>query len=122
MADGEWWLGHEGVARDPLEVGGVGGGPPKPVHGGAARRGEADDGGGYRWSLGVPEWSVMGHTFSFGEKPADLQTCRTSCEEHFLFSMCGPIQLQLILKIFRLSLMVHNVQLFENSNFPINFK
>jgi hypothetical protein len=34
--------------------------------------------------------------------------------------MCGPIQLQLILKIFRLSLMVHNVQLFENSNFPIS--
>jgi hypothetical protein len=35
---------------------------------------------------------------------------------------CGLIWLQLTLKEFILSLMVHNAQEFENSNFPINFK
>jgi hypothetical protein len=53
---------------------------------------------------------------------ANLQTCRTSCEEDFVFWKCGLIRLQLILKNFRLSLMVLNTQEFENSNFPIKFK
>jgi hypothetical protein len=52
----------------------------------------------------------------------DLYTYRTSFEEHFLFWKCGLIQLQLILTNFRLSLIVHNTQGFENSNFLINFK
>jgi hypothetical protein len=39
-----------------------------------------------------------------------LHTCRTSCEEHVLFSKCGLNRLQLILKKFVLTLMVHNAQ------------
>jgi hypothetical protein len=53
-------VGAEGPVR-----GGMGGGGQRgltrAVYGGAARWGEADDGGGDRWSPGVPDWSVMGY-------------------------------------------------------------
>jgi hypothetical protein len=42
----------------------IGGGSPRAVPSGVAQRGEASDGGGDRWSSGVPEWSVMGYTLN----------------------------------------------------------
>jgi hypothetical protein len=53
---------------------------------------------------------------------ADLHICRTSCDEHFPFWKCGLNRLKLILKKFRLSLMVHKALEFKNSNFQIDLK
>jgi hypothetical protein len=51
-----------GGGEGPVRGGrGAGGGSPSAVHSGAARRGEAGDGGGDRWSSVVLEWSVMGY-------------------------------------------------------------
>jgi hypothetical protein len=62
--DGRWGTvaRARGGGEGPIRGGrGVGGGSPRAVHGGVARWGEASDGGGYRWSPVVPEWSVTGY-------------------------------------------------------------
>jgi hypothetical protein len=62
--DGRWGTAArargsgEGPFRDGSEICE---GSPGAVHGGAARRGEAGDGGGDRWSLVVPEGLVTGY-------------------------------------------------------------